>query len=90
MIQLNIISPLPTNDYLIKLDIEVTKDLEDEGLARDLVRIIQQNRKEADLDVSDRIKLSFYGDPYLTEIITKFKSYICNQVLATDIEIFLN
>ena len=82
------IQPLPTNDYLIKLDIEVTKDLEDEGLARDLVRIIQQNRKEADLDVSDRIKLSFYGDPYLTKIIVKFKNYICHQVLATDIETF--
>ncbi len=30
----------------------------------------------------------FYGDPYLTKIIVKFKNYICHQVLATDIETF--
>ncbi len=83
------IESLPTNDYLIKLDIEVTQDLEEEGVARDLVRIIQQNRKEADLDISDRIKLSFYGDEYLTKIITKYQKYICQQVLANDIAILL-
>ena len=46
---------------VIALDIEVTEELEVEGRARDLVRLVQQARREADLDVSDRIELSVIG-----------------------------
>ncbi len=42
---------------VIALDIDVTDELEVEGRARDLVRLVQQARREADLDVSDRIEL---------------------------------
>jgi isoleucyl-tRNA synthetase len=52
---------LPSNDCLIELDINVTKDLEDEGLARDVIRAIQQNRKDANLDVSDHIKITIFS-----------------------------
>ncbi len=51
-------SGLPNRTGVIALDIDVTDELEREGLARDLVRSIQQARREADLDVSDRISLS--------------------------------
>ena len=40
------------------LDVEVTPELEAEGLARDVVRQIQQTRKDRDLDISDRIALT--------------------------------
>ena len=46
---------------MIALDIEVTDELEREGTARDLVRLVQQARRDADLDVSDRIALSITG-----------------------------
>ncbi len=48
---------LPGNQAVIVLDTELTPALEAEGLARDLVRAVQQARKDADLHVSDRIHL---------------------------------
>ncbi|MBU6140927.1 MAG: hypothetical protein KGP29_05195 [Proteobacteria bacterium] len=78
---------LPTNDYLISLDIEVTKDLEDEGIARDIVRAVQQNRKDADLNISDRIKLQLIStNPRILEVAKNFSPYICEQVLADNLE----
>lgn len=80
------ISALPSNDYLVELDIEITKDLEDEGIARDIVRAIQQNRKDADLNVSDQISLKlFSSNPRLLEVARSFENYIKEQVLASEI-----
>jgi len=65
---------LPSNDYLVSLDIEVTKDLEDEGIARDIVRAIQQNRKDADLKITDHIKLEISSsNSRITEVANNFK-----------------
>lgn len=49
---------LPSNDALVILDLELDENLLLEGLARDLVRCIQQARKEADLHISDTIDLN--------------------------------
>ena len=77
---------LPTNDYLVLLDIEVTKDLEDEGIARDIIRAIQQNRKDANLDIVNRIKLQISSvNPRICEVAKNFSSYIKEQVLADDL-----
>lgn len=77
---------LPTNDCLIQLDIEVTKDLEAEGIARDIVRAIQQNRKEADLNISDRIKVKIYSENKdILEVAKKFAKYIQEQTLTTEL-----
>ena len=46
---------LAGNDGVVTLDLELTPELQAEGLARDLVRVVQQARREAGLDVSDRI-----------------------------------
>ena len=84
-----IIVALPTNDYLVRLNIEVTQDLEEEGVARDIVRLIQQNRRDADLKVSDHISLQiFCGTQYTIEIFKKFENYIAKQVLAKGVEYF--
>jgi isoleucyl-tRNA synthetase len=84
-----IIVALPTNDYLVRLDVEVTQDLEEEGIARDIVRLIQQNRRDADLKVSDYISLRiFCGNQRNIEIIKKFETYIAKQVLAKSVEYF--
>jgi isoleucyl-tRNA synthetase len=81
------IQALPTNDYLVSLDIEITKDLEDEGIARDIVRAIQQNRKDADLDISNRIKLQLAStNSRVLEVAKNFSGYICEQVLADNLE----
>ncbi|NBV07059.1 MAG: hypothetical protein EBS06_07505 [Proteobacteria bacterium] len=74
---------LPSNDYLVQLDIEVTKDLEDEGIARDIIRAVQQNRKDADLNISDHINLKIFStNSRILEAARTFEKYISNQVLA--------
>ena len=49
---------LPTNDAVVVLDIDVTPELVAEGLARDIVRAVQEARKSEDLVVTDRIALT--------------------------------
>ena len=51
---------LPGGGFVV-LDTAVTPELAAEGLARDLVRAVQQARRDADLDVSDRIALTIAG-----------------------------
>lgn len=80
------IAVLPTNDYLVILDINVTEDLENEGIARDIVRAIQQNRKEANFNISDFINLKISSDnARIIEVIKFFEEYIKDQVLAKSI-----
>lgn len=82
---------LPSNDYLIQLDIEVTKELEEEGIARDIVRAIQQNRKDADLDVSDNINLKIFSSKeVINQVATKFAHYIKEQTLGASLEVVAN
>lgn len=52
---------LPGNGFVV-LDTTVTPELAAEGLARDVIRAVQQARRDADLDVSDRISLTVSGD----------------------------
>lgn len=83
-----VINALPSNDYLVCLDVEVTKELEDEGIARDIVRFIQQNRKDADLDVSDKINLKIFAqNDRVAEVLESFSDYIKEQVLGDDLQI---
>lgn len=80
------IAALPTNDFLVQLDIEITKELEDEGIARDIIRAVQQNRKDADLDISEKIKLELSStNPRILEVAKNFYAYICEQVLAENL-----
>ena len=75
-------------DILVKLDLNITKDLEIEGLSRDVVRIIQQYRKDAKLLISDRINLFIRtDDSLLLEAINKHKDYICEQTLAKNLDV---
>ena len=48
-------APLPGGEGVVVLDTAVTPELAAEGLARDVVRVVQQARRDADLDISDRI-----------------------------------
>ena len=85
------ILPLPSNDYLVLLTIEITKELEDEGIARDIVRAIQQNRKDANLEITNHINIEiFSSNPRILEVAQAFDAYIKHQVLAENIKIFTN
>jgi isoleucyl-tRNA synthetase len=73
---------LPTNDALVILDLTITEELRREGLARDLVRIIQQARKDTQLDIADRIILSFTMDEGLRDALKPYVDYIQEQTLS--------
>lgn len=68
----------------VELDTKITKVLADEGLAREIVRKIQDMRKKADFNVSDRIEISFETDSHsLSEVIVKtWNEYITHETLA--------
>ena len=75
-------APLSTNDAVVVLDTDVTPELEREGLARDLVRMVQQARKDADFHVSDRIQLFVTGGDDIAAAVDVHRDYIRGQVLA--------
>ncbi|MBU0648256.1 isoleucine--tRNA ligase, partial [Patescibacteria group bacterium] len=65
------------------LDTEITGELKIEGLSRDIVRHIQQARKEADFNVDDRIEVSYTTDEEMIEkSFGEHKDYIMKEVLA--------
>ena len=74
------------NGITVALDVSLTEDLIDEGIARELVNRIQNIRKEAGLAVTDRIIITFLADPSLKEKINKNNAYICSETLAENIE----
>jgi isoleucyl-tRNA synthetase len=67
------------------LDTAVTPELAAEGLARDVVRAVQQARREAGLAVSDRIRLAVTGDPGVVEAVGAHAELIKSEVLATSL-----
>lgn len=68
--------------YLAALKTGLTPELIQEGLARELVRHIQELRKQAGLDIPDRIHLSVLATPRLAEAIAAHRSYILSETLA--------
>jgi isoleucyl-tRNA synthetase len=70
----------------VGLDTEVTDELSREGDARDLVRGVQNARKEAGLEVTDRIALCIFGSPKLKLAWETFSDYIASETLAVSIE----
>jgi len=66
----------------LTLDTEITPELKLEGLARDLVRKIQELRKQSGFAVEDRIRLSYQGDGMLAEALEQWHDYIATETLA--------
>ena len=69
--------------YLVGLDTSLTEALEREGLARELVRTVQDARKQAGLDVSDRITLRIEGTPEVAATLDAHRGYVMDETLAT-------
>ena len=74
---------LPDNTAVVVLDTETNSELVAEGLANDALRFIQDTRKALNLDVSDRIKLSFTADPALRAAIETHAKRIQRDALIT-------
>ncbi len=69
----------------IALDSEITEELKQEGLVRDIVRSIQNLRKEAGLEVTDRIDLYLQGEPDVREAVITFERYLKTETLALSV-----
>jgi isoleucyl-tRNA synthetase len=76
-----------TADGFVLLDTKVTAELEREGCARDAIRQIQQARKDAGLDVSDRINLSLVADSESAVALEAHRDLISAEVLALSLTI---
>ncbi len=70
---------------LIGLDTKLTDELLSEGLARDLVRQIQELRKEANFEMNDRIELYYEGPEKVKSAFEKHEDYIKTETLSLDI-----
>ena len=77
---------LPTGGFVV-LDTTVTPELAAEGLARDLVRAVQQARRDAGLDVSDRIALTVAGSDAVQAAARVHQQLITSETLATSFEV---
>jgi len=69
----------------VGLDSKVTDELKKEGYVRDLIRAIQNQRKENGYEVTDRIKLVISGDASLKAAFDMFNDFIANETLANSI-----
>jgi isoleucyl-tRNA synthetase len=70
----------------IALDTTLTLELEAEGTARDVVRVIQQARRDADLDVSDRITLTVAATSGILAVVRDYQEFITGETLAVSVE----
>ncbi len=79
---------LRSGDAVVVLDTEVTLELRAEGWARDAVRVIQDGRRAAGFSVTDRIEVDVtVASDDLAEALDDWRDYICEQVLATRMEV---
>ncbi len=72
--------------FMVGLDIRLDDDLVLEGLAREIVRSVQDTRKSAGLDVSDRIQLGICGNERVAETLEVHGHYIASETLAVQLE----
>jgi len=70
------------NGVTVAVDTELTQELIDEGLAREFVNRIQNMRKDAGFEVTDRIKIFFNGSEKLVDAVNSFKNYVSTETLA--------
>jgi isoleucyl-tRNA synthetase len=69
----------------VALDITITEELKQEGIARELVNRIQNLRKDKNFEVTDRIQVSIIENELIKESINNNKHYICAEILADGI-----
>jgi isoleucyl-tRNA synthetase len=71
----------------VALDITVTDELRNEGFARELIKRIQNLRKESGFEITDRISIQLEHNEHIDRAVEAFGDYITSQVLADGITI---
>tara|TARA_Y100000768_G_scaffold388623_1_gene385689 strand:- start:4434 stop:7574 length:3141 start_codon:yes stop_codon:yes gene_type:complete len=73
---------IENGNIIVSLNIDIDNDLEIEGIARDILRAIQNKRKELDLDISDKINVNIFGNSKINETLESYNEYISTNSLA--------
>jgi isoleucyl-tRNA synthetase len=76
---------LPGGSGLVLLDTAVTAELAAEGVARDLVRVVQQARRDAALEVTDRIELTVAAPGEVVEAVQAHEKFLAEETLAVSV-----
>ena len=71
----------------VALDVTISDNLQEEGLARELVNRIQNIRKDKDFKVTDKIEITVEKNEAMENAITNNFSYICGETLANSLEV---
>ncbi len=71
----------------VALDLTITPELRRAGLAREVVRLVQEARKTSGLQVTDRVALTWEADGELAEALTEHADLVATEVLATSFEV---
>jgi isoleucyl-tRNA synthetase len=71
--------------HAVALQLELDDELRREGLAREIVRAVQNARKEAGLEITDRISLALGGSEELVDAARAHEQYVAAEVLATSV-----
>lgn len=69
----------------VALDINISKELKQEGVARELINRIQNLRKNKGFEVTDKIIVKIVGEKEFSEAVENNLTYICNEILASDV-----
>tara|TARA_Y100000768_G_scaffold369401_1_gene334270 strand:+ start:6895 stop:10038 length:3144 start_codon:yes stop_codon:yes gene_type:complete len=72
---------------IVSLNIDIDDELRVEGVARDILRAVQNKRKDENLDISDKIIINITGEKIVKEAVSKFGNYITTNSLAEGIKI---
>ena len=78
---------LASTDGVVVLDIDLRPDLVAEGLARDVVRAIQNRRRDEGLDVTDRIQVELRVPPNVAGAVDAHRAWVAEQTLALDLDV---
>ncbi|WP_405183309.1 DUF5915 domain-containing protein [Nocardia sp. NBC_01377] len=86
-----IVSELPRTGWVVEtqrgatiaLDIGITAELAAEGVARDVVRVVQNARRDAGLAIADRIELTVAGSDDILATVKSHETFIATETLAT-------
>lgn len=70
----------------VALDLEITEELKNEGMAREIVKRIQAYRKSSGFEITDHIQVVLSHDDNLQKAVEAYHDYICSQVLADKLE----
>jgi isoleucyl-tRNA synthetase len=72
-------------EIIVAIDTRLTKELKQEGMAREVIRQVQEFRKKSNLEMEDRIALVLTTSaPELSEAIAAFKDYIASETLTVE------